>query len=85
MAAEKFKNIVIMANRVAREFNGALDTCVLTSYALAAALTDLGYADARPGNPQFQPLSDEEVTSLVALLASWRDTSAAPEKQLSNK
>jgi len=46
---EKFKNIVIMANRVAREFNdGAVDTCVLTSYALAAALTDLGYADARP-------------------------------------
>jgi mono/diheme cytochrome c family protein len=44
-----------------------------------------GYADARPGNPQFQPLSDEEVTSLVALLASWRDTSAPPEKQLSNK
>jgi hypothetical protein len=49
MAAEKFKNIVIMANRVAREFNdGALNTCIQTSYALAAALTDLGYADARP-------------------------------------
>jgi mono/diheme cytochrome c family protein len=44
-----------------------------------------GYADARPGNPQFQPLSDEEITSLVALLASWRDTSAPPENQLSNK
>jgi hypothetical protein len=45
----EFKAIVIMANRVAREFNdGDLDTCVLTSYALAAALTDLGYADARP-------------------------------------
>src|SRR5215831_4064375 len=46
---EKFKAIVITANRVAREFNdGDLDTCVLTSYALAAALTDLGYANARP-------------------------------------
>jgi hypothetical protein len=46
---EEFKAIVIMANRVAREFNdGALNTCILTSYALAAALTDLGYADARP-------------------------------------
>jgi mono/diheme cytochrome c family protein len=44
-----------------------------------------GYADARPGNLQFQPLSDEEVTSLVALLASWRDTNVRPEKQLSNK
>jgi hypothetical protein len=46
---EEFKAIVMMANRVAGGFNeGALDTCVLTSYALAAALTDLGYADARP-------------------------------------
>jgi hypothetical protein len=46
---EKFKAIVTLANRVAWVFNeGALDTCVLTSYALAAALTDLGYADARP-------------------------------------
>ena len=49
MTAEKLKAIVIMANRVAREFNdGALNTCIQTSYALAAALTDLGYADARP-------------------------------------
>jgi hypothetical protein len=46
---EEFKAIVITANRVAREFNdGDLDTCVLSSYALAAALTDLGYANARP-------------------------------------
>jgi hypothetical protein len=46
---ENFKAIVMMANRVAREFNdGDLGTCVLTSYALAAALTELGYADARP-------------------------------------
>jgi hypothetical protein len=46
---EKLKAIVMTANRVAREFNdGDLDTCVLTSYALAAALTELGYADARP-------------------------------------
>ncbi len=33
-----------------------------------------GFADARPGNPHFQPLTDEEVTGLVALLASWRNT-----------
>jgi hypothetical protein len=46
---EEFKAVVMMANRVAREFNnGAADTCVLSLYALAAALTDLGYADARP-------------------------------------
>jgi hypothetical protein len=46
---EKFKAMVMLANRVAWGFNeGDLDTCMLTSYALAAALTDLGYADARP-------------------------------------
>jgi cytochrome c oxidase cbb3-type subunit 3 len=33
-----------------------------------------GFADASPGNPHFQPLTDEEVTDLVALLASWRKT-----------
>src|SRR5262249_37849070 len=31
-----------------------------------------GYADARPGDPEFQPLTENEVASLVALLASWR-------------
>jgi cytochrome c oxidase cbb3-type subunit 3/ubiquinol-cytochrome c reductase cytochrome c subunit len=31
-----------------------------------------GYAQARPGNPHFVPLTDREVTDLVALLASWR-------------
>jgi cytochrome c oxidase cbb3-type subunit 3 len=36
---------------------------------------DLGmpsYAEARPGNPHFAPLTDQETTDLVALLASWR-------------
>jgi len=36
---------------------------------------DLGmpdYAQARPGNPNFVPLTDQEVADLVALLASWR-------------
>ena len=46
---EKFKAIVMLANRVAWGFNeGALNTCIESSYALAGALTDLGYADARP-------------------------------------
>ena len=46
---EKFKAIVMLANRVAWGFHaGALNTCIQTSYGLAAALTDLGYADARP-------------------------------------
>jgi mono/diheme cytochrome c family protein len=36
---------------------------------------DLGmpnYAQARPDNPSFAPLTDQEVADLVALLASWR-------------
>ena len=36
---------------------------------------DLGmpnYAQARPDNPNFVPLTDREVADLVALLASWR-------------
>ena len=31
-----------------------------------------GYAEARPDNSHFVPLTDQEVTDLVALLASWR-------------
>jgi cytochrome c oxidase cbb3-type subunit 3 len=31
-----------------------------------------GYAEARPDKADFVPLSDQEVTDLVALLASWR-------------
>jgi cytochrome c oxidase cbb3-type subunit 3/ubiquinol-cytochrome c reductase cytochrome c subunit len=30
------------------------------------------YTQARPDNPHFVPLTDQEVTDLVALLASWR-------------
>jgi cytochrome c oxidase cbb3-type subunit III len=38
--------------------------------------TDLGmptYAEARPADPAFVPLTDQEVTDLVAMLASWRE------------
>jgi len=47
---------------------------VLRRYAITGR-PDLGmpsYAKARPDNPNFVPLTDEEVTDLVALLASWR-------------
>jgi cytochrome c oxidase cbb3-type subunit 3 len=30
------------------------------------------FAEARPGDPKFRPLTDHEVSDLVALLASWR-------------
>jgi len=47
---------------------------VLRRYAITGR-PDLGmpsYAKSRPDNPNFAPLTDEEVTDLVALLASWR-------------
>ena len=65
---EKFKAIVIMANRVAREFNdGDLDTCILTSYALASALTDLGYANARPVRVEAASFPDDHKLHAVSL------------------
>ena len=68
---EKFKAIVITANRVAREFNdGDLDTCVLTSYALAAALTDLGYANARPVRVEAASFPDDP--KLHGAILGWR-------------
>ena len=68
---EEFKAIVITANRVAREFNdGDLDTCVLTSYALAAALTDLGYANARPVRVEAASFPDDR--KLHGAILGWR-------------
>ena len=68
---EEFKAIVITANRVAREFNdGDLDTCVLTSYALAAALTDLGYANARPVRVEAASFPDDP--KLHGAILGWR-------------
>ena len=70
-STEKFKAIVITANRVAREFNdGDLDTCVLTSYALAAALTDLGYANARPVRVEAASFPDDP--KLHGAILGWR-------------
>ena len=44
---EKFQTLVTTANRVAAKFNGARDTCVLTSYALHDVCKRLGY-NSRP-------------------------------------
>ena len=75
---EKFKAIVMLANRVAWSFNeGVLNTCILTSYALAAALTDLGYADARPVRVEAASYPDD-LSSLVSSLADLR--AAAPKR-----
>jgi hypothetical protein len=44
IAVANFQKLVAIANRVAAEFNGAHDTCVLTSFALHDALRRLGYS-----------------------------------------
>jgi hypothetical protein len=65
---EEFKAIVMLANRVACGFNeGDLDTAILTSYALAAALTDLGYVDARPVQVEVASLPDDRELGGVLL------------------
>jgi hypothetical protein len=65
---EKFKAIVITANRVASGFlERARDTCIVTSYALAAALTDLGYADARPVRVEAASFPDDSKLDAVNL------------------
>ncbi|MDB5339040.1 MAG: Cytochrome c family protein [Planctomycetaceae bacterium] len=49
---------------------------VLRRYAITGR-PDLGmpnFAEPRPGNPHFQALTEQQVTDLVALLASWRQT-----------
>src|SRR5262245_52090077 len=43
----ELQQLVTIANQVAADFNGARDTCVLTSYALCDVLQRLGYT-SRP-------------------------------------
>jgi hypothetical protein len=42
-----FQQLVVTANRIAAEFNGSRDTCILTSFALHNVLQRLGY-NSRP-------------------------------------
>jgi hypothetical protein len=44
---DKFQKLVTITNRVAAEFNGSRDTCILTSFALHNVLQRLGYS-SRP-------------------------------------
>jgi hypothetical protein len=70
---EEFEAIVMLANRVAWGVNeGALDTCIVTSYALAAALTDLGYADARPVRVEAASFPDDHKLDGRILGSSFR-------------
>jgi cytochrome c oxidase cbb3-type subunit III len=66
-------------NKTVRTINDPVFLALLSNQALRRyAITgrpDLGmpsYAEARQDNPDFTPLTDQEVTDLVALLASWR-------------
>ncbi len=68
-------------NETVNTINDAVFLALISNQALRRyAITgrqDLGmpaYAAARPGSAEFVPLSDQEVTDLVALLASWRGT-----------
>jgi hypothetical protein len=57
-------------------FLATISNQALRRYAITGR-QDLGmpaYSDARRGSADFVPLTDQEVTDLVALLASWRGT-----------
>jgi mono/diheme cytochrome c family protein len=57
-----------------RVFLALISNQALRRYAITGR-PDLGmpaYAEARPDSEHFVPLTDQEVTDLVALLASWR-------------
>jgi mono/diheme cytochrome c family protein len=62
-----------------RVFLSLMSDQVLRRYVITGR-PDLGmptYAEARPGDPGFKPLSRQEVSDLVTLLASWRQSAAA--------
>jgi mono/diheme cytochrome c family protein len=70
---------VAKGNEMDRTINDPVFLALISNQALRRyAITgrpDRGmpdYAEARPSNPHFVPLTDQEVTDLVALLASWR-------------
>jgi mono/diheme cytochrome c family protein len=62
-----------------RVFLSLMSDQVLRRYVITGR-PDLGmpnYAEARPRDPGFKPLSRQEVSDLVTLLASWRQSASA--------
>src|SRR5207245_645340 len=62
-----------------RVFLSLMSDQVLRRYVITGR-PDLGmpnYAEPRPGDPSFKPLSGQEVGELVMLLASWRRSGSA--------
>ena len=75
----RVKRVSKRGGETARTINDPVFLALISNQALRRyAITgrpDLGmpgYADARPDTTHFVPLTDQEVTDLVALLASWR-------------
>jgi hypothetical protein len=77
----KFQQLVTTANRVAAKFNGARDTCVLTSFALNDVLQRLGYK-SRPLRIEAAVFPDDR-KFYGSILGSWREPgprrAAAPD------
>jgi hypothetical protein len=59
------QKLVVVTNRVAAEFNGARNTCVLTSFALHHALQQLGY-NSRPLRIEAAVFPDDQKLSGTA-------------------
>jgi hypothetical protein len=64
-----FQQLVTAANQVAAKFNGARDTCILTSYALHNVLQRLGH-NSRPLRIEAAVFPDDR-RFYGSILGSW--------------
>jgi hypothetical protein len=82
ITASKLQNIVTVANRVAAEFNGSRNTCILTSFALHNVLQRLGY-NSRPLRIEAAVFPNDR-KFYGTILGGWREPgsrqAASPDK-----
>jgi hypothetical protein len=71
MANSKFQSLVTVTNQVEADFNGARDTCVLTSFALHDVLQRLGY-NSRPLPIEAAVFPDDR-KFIGTILGGWRE------------
>ena len=76
----EFTRLVTIANRIAREFNGSRDTCILTSFALNDALQRLGYS-SRPLRIGFEAGRDHNAALNLARIAASSAVTACREER----
>jgi hypothetical protein len=80
--SQAFQELVTTANRVAADFNGARDTCILTSFALHDVCKRLGY-NSRPLRIEAAVFPDDPKLH-GNILGAWRTDgrrrAAAPDK-----